>query len=279
VHPVVYLAAAIAIIAAVSLYGSIALGLAQQWYEDPNAAYGGVVAIAAVVIAARRWRSLAGLEFRGSWYGSAALAFAAGAYAIGTLAADVFMLRLSLLAFVIAAVWFVLGTAHLRMLAAPLMLLVVAIPLPSALVTELTLPLQLAASRCAAGLLQLAGVAVVRDGNVLTLNYITLEVAEACSGMRSLVTLIALIGVYAAAYEATVKRTVFLLAAAIPVAIAGNGLRVAFTGLLAARLGEGAAKGVVHDATGWVAFVLMCAALVAVQAMLSRTVRRVEPAI
>jgi exosortase len=175
-------------------------------------------------------------------------------------------------------VWFVLGTAHLRVLAAPLMLLVVAIPLPSALVTELTLPLQLAASRCAAGLLQLAGVAVVRDGNVLTLNYITLEVAEACSGMRSLVTLVALIAVYAVMCGATVRRTIFLLTAAVPVAIVGNGLRVAFTGLLAARLGDGAAKGFVHDATGWIAFVLMCAAIVLVHAAAARTVRFMEPA-
>jgi exosortase len=114
---------------------------------------------------------------------------------------------------------------------------------------------------------------------VLTLNYITLEVAEACSGMRSLVTLIALIGVYAAAYEATVKRTVFLLIAAVPVAIVGNGLRVAVTGVLAGRLGESAAKGAVHDATGWVAFVLMCAAIVGVHAALSRTVRRLDPAV
>ena len=96
--------------------------------------------------------------------------------------------------------------------------------------------------------------------------------------MRSLVTLVALIAVYAVACEATLRRTILLLLAAVPVAIAGNGLRVAFTGLLAAQLGDGAAKGFVHDATGWVAFVLMCAAIVAVHAAAARTVRLMEPA-
>jgi exosortase len=279
VRPLIWFAAAIVTIVAASLYASTIFGLAQQWYTDPNAAYGGIVAIAAAVIAARRWRSLAALPPTGSWWGAFGLCAAALVYAVGTLAADVFLLRLSLIAFLIATVWFAFGAAYLRMLAAPFMLLLVAIPLPSALVTELTLPLQLAASRCAEGLLQLAGVAVARDGNVLTLNYITLEVAEACSGMRSLVTLTALIAVYAATSEASVRRTVFLLIAAVPVAIAGNGLRVAFTGLLAARLGESAATGIVHDATGWVAFVLMCGAIVAVHAAVSRSARLTEHAI
>jgi exosortase len=181
--------------------------------------------------------------------------------------------------FAAGAAWFIGGAAHLRILAAPLALSVVAIPLPSALVTEVTLPLQLLASQVAAGTLGLVGVPVVRDGNVLTLSYITLEVAQACSGMRSLVTLIALVAVYGAVRELPLRRVLLLAAATVPVALAGNGLRVAFTALLASRLGADAARGFVHDATGWVAFVLMCAPLLALGVRLGsdRGQTRVRP--
>jgi exosortase len=168
---------------------------------------------------------------------------------------------------------FVCGTAHVRALAAPLVLCFAAIPLPSAVVTELTMPLQLAASQCAAGLLSTMGIDVVRDGNVLTLSYITLEVAEACSGMRSLVTLLALVAVYWGTCGASLRRALLLAAAVVPVSLAGNGLRVAATALLASRIGEDAVRGLVHDLTGFASFVVMCAALVAVHALTSRVTR------
>lgn len=258
-------------IAAAVMYGPVATNLARQWYQDPAAAYGGLVACAAVLAVHQRWARVRSLPLRGgSWLSIAALSSAAAAYAAGTLAADVFLLRASLVMFAASALWFLCGPAHLRTLGAPLVLLAAALPLPSAVVTELTMPLQLAASRCAAGLITLAGVDVVRDGNVLTLSYITLEVAEACSGMRSLVTLVALVAVYWALAGATVGRFVLLAAATVPVALAGNGLRVAVTALLASRIGERAASGGVHDATGVAAFAAMCGMLVAVHVAATR---------
>ncbi len=261
---------------AASIFAPVVLGLARQWYEDPNAAYGLLVVLAAAVAARRCWPHVLGLHGGGSHWGIAGLAAAAALYVVGTLAADVFLLRLSLIGFISGALWFICGTAHLRAMAVPLVLLLVSIPLPSAVVTELTLPLQLAASQCAAAILTAIGIDVIRDGNVLTLSYITLEVAEACSGMRSLVTLLALVAVYWGLTGASVKRALLLAAATVPVAIAGNGLRVAFTAVLASRIGEGAVRGMVHDATGFAAFVLMCAALAAVHVASTRHLRARE---
>lgn len=275
---VTWLVASAALAGAASIYAPIVAGLARQWYEDPNAAYGIFVAIAAGVAIRRRWAHVADLRAAGSPRGAAAIAGAALLYIVGTLAADVFLIRLSLIGFVAAALWFICGTAYVRALAVPLVLLLVAIPLPSAVVTEVTLPLQLAASKCAAALLGAIGIDVIRDGNVLTLNYITLEVAEACSGMRSLVTLLALVAVYWGVTGAPVRRALLLAAATVPVAIAGNGLRVAFTAVLASRLGEGAVGGIVHDATGFAAFILMCAALAAVHVVAARHLRTREAA-
>jgi len=274
-----WLAASAALVAAASIYAPVVSGLGRQWYEDPNAAYGALVAIAAAFAIRQRWFRVRTLTAAGSWCGLVAVAGAAALYGVGSLAADVFVLRVSLIAFAAAVLWFVCGSAHLRLLAVPLVLFLVSIPLPSAVVTELTMPLQLAASQCAAGLLDIAGVDVVRNGNVLTLNYITLEVAEACSGMRSAVTLLALVAVYWGIGGAPVRRVLMLAAATVPVAIAGNGLRVAFTAVLAGRMGEDAVRGVVHDATGFVAFVVMCLALAGVQALAMRRVRTLEAAV
>jgi exosortase len=267
------LAAVAAAAAAVSIYAPVAAGLVRQWYEDPNAAYGALVAIAAVFAMRQRWRRLTTLPREGSWLGLAGLAAAAILYAAGTLAADLFLLRISFVAFGAAVVWFVWGTPALRVMAVPIVLAAAAIPLPNALVTELTLPLQLGASQLATVLLGAVGIDVIRDGNVLTLSYITLEVAEACSGMRSLVTLLALVAVYWGTSGATLTRAAILAVAAVPVALAGNGLRVAFTAVLAGRIGENAVRGFAHDATGFVTFLVMGAALVGVHLLSSRTSR------
>lgn len=273
-----WIAAASVALAAASVYGPVLAGLVRQWYDDADAAYGAVVAIAAVVAIRQRWTTLRRSPLRPSSLGSAAFCGAVALYVAGTLAADVFLLRVSFVACAAAGVLFVCGHTHLRVLAAPLFLLLIAIPLPSALVTTFTMPLQLAASRSAVALLDLAAVPVVRDGNVLTLSHVTLEVVEACSGMRSLVTLLAITAVWASLRGVTRRGVVVLGLAALPVALAGNGLRIAFTGMLAAHIGEAAARGPIHEATGWIAFVAMCAALAAVHALGGRCVRVARPA-
>jgi exosortase len=262
-------AAAAASAAAAVLYAEVAAGLARQWYQDPDTAYGALVLAAAVIVARHRWPAFRSVAVRASGSGMAALVAAILLYIVATLAADVFLLRVSMVASGVATLWFVCGPDRVRALYPALVLCLVAIPLPSAVVTELTMPLQLAASRCAEVILSAGGVDVVRDGNVLTLSYITLEVAEACSGMRSMATLLSMVAVYWAMAPTATSRVWLLAAAAVPVAIAGNALRVVATALLASRMGEQAAAGRVHDATGFLAFVVMCGALAGVLLLVS----------
>jgi exosortase len=158
---------------------------------------------------------------------------------------------------------------------APLALLTLAIPLPAVLLTQLTLPLQLMASRVAAGVLWLAHVPVVRDGNLLTLPNITLEVAEACNGMRSVVSLVSVAAMCAAVIPLSARRSAMLIAAAVPIAIVGNGLRVAATGMLALSVGDAAVRGTLHELTGFVAFVAMCIATLALLRMTRPSTRPV----
>ena len=133
------------------------------------------------------------------------------------------------------------------------------------IVTHATMPLQLIASQVAAAVLQACQVPVLREGNLLMLDRVTLEVAEACSGLRSLVSLVSVTAVCAAFFSMSPRRVILLMAAAVPVAIVGNGLRVAATGLLSTWIGKAAAEGFLHDLTGYAAFVAMCAIILFLQ--------------
>jgi exosortase len=153
----------------------------------------------------------------------------------------------------------VAGTAYARTLFAPMALMALAIPLPAIIVTYLTLPLQLVSSQVAADMLQMSGMNVARQGNLLVLDHITLEVAEACSGLGSLLSLGSVAAVGAALLPIDRWGRMVMFAVVVPIAIIGNGLRVAATGWLSTWMGEMATKGAIHEATGFAAFLVMCA--------------------
>jgi exosortase len=177
----------------------------------------------------------------------------------------VFLTRLSLPLVLAGAIGFLAGSRALATIAAPLAFLAIAIPLPELVVNAVTLPLQFIASRIAEVTLAAASVPVYRDGNILTLPSATLEVAEACSGLRSLVSLVALGALIAWHTESRLLRRAAIVAAAVPIAIVMNGLRVAATGVVCETFGPRAASGGWHTFTGWITFVVSFAVLVAIQ--------------
>ncbi len=170
-------------------------------------------------------------------------------------------------------VLFLAGTAHLRILTFPLAFLLLAIPIPAILFNQIAFPLQLIASRLGEGLVSSFGVPVLREGNVIVLASTTLEVAEACSGIRSLVSLLTLGIVFGYFADRRTSARVLLALSTIPLAIAANGIRVAGTGIAAHYLGPAAAEGFFHSFSGWLVFVTAFLMLVAVE----RLIRLVLP--
>jgi exosortase len=168
------------------------------------------------------------------------------------------------------ALWFLAGPAVVRALAAPLIFLLIAIPLPALIANHVTLPLQFAASRIAEGTLAVVGVPVYRDGNMLELQSAALEVAEACSGLRSIVSLAAVAVVLAWAADMSLPRRAALVALTTPIAIVTNGLRIAATGLATEFWGPEIASGRWHTFTGWVTFVVSVVILLHAQRGLAR---------
>ena len=173
---------------------------------------------------------------------------------VGSVGAELFLQRFSLVVVLAGLVWLILGTAFLRELLFPLAFLVFMIPLPAIVMNAIAFPLQLFAAQSATFCMEVAGIPVLREGNTIVLSNTTLEVVEACSGIRSLQALLALGAVYGYFTQKVVWKRWALLFLSIPIAIAANAFRVAGTGFLAHFIGPEAAQGFYHSFAGWIVF-------------------------
>jgi exosortase len=261
------------------LYAGTARALAVQWFSSADASYGLILASVAVAIAFRR-RHLLPVRplFRDGLLSSTAglfvLVSGCALLVAGTIAADLFTTRFSFIVVTTGLIWFLAGRQAVRAFAAPLLFLVLAIPLPELIVNAITLPLQLIASRIAETALLAAGTPVIRDGNVLTLPRMTLQVAEACSGLRSAVSLVSVGVLLAWASRGTFLRKAAVVAAAVPVAVLANGLRIAAAGFASEAWGPAAAGGMWHELMGWLTFVACLSVLLEIQHQLDRATLR-----
>jgi exosortase len=238
------------------LYSRILLKLAHDWGTDDNYSHGFlVVPLVAYLIWERRGK-LNAAPVRPANSGLLVVAASLALLAAGVLGSELFLTRVSMLGVLVGSVLFLAGPSHLRILLFPIAMFLVAIPIPAIVFNQIAFPLQLLASRFGAAALAAAGVPVLREGNLMVLANTTLEVAEACSGIRSLMSLLTLgivIGYFTD--RRTWVRTLIALVT-IPIAIFANGVRVAGTGIAAHYVGPRAAEGFLHAFSGWLVFVL-----------------------
>lgn len=251
--------------ALVWLYGGILSSLARQWASDDNYSHGFFVVPLAVYFAWERRRALRDAPSRPSVVGLIAVAASLVVLLAGLLGAELFLTRISLIGVLAGIVLFVWGRDHLRILTLPLAFLILMIPLPAIIFNQIAFPLQLLASRAGELALSVAGIPVLREGNVLQLPSRTLEVAEACSGIRSLVSLLTLAIVLGYFTERRMGARVLIALAAIPIAILANAARVAGTGFASELVSPSAAEGFFHTFSGWLMFVVAFVGLLAVQ--------------
>ena len=241
------------------LYAPVLAAMGRQWVDDTTTAHGILLAAAAAVVVYRKLPDLRTRATSPDPWGIPLVVFGLLLFVLGSVGAEVFVVRLSLPIVAFGCILTLLGRGHARTLLSAFGLVLLAIPLPAVLITTLTMPMQLLASQLAEGLIAAGNIPVMRDGNLLRLDHATLEVAEACSGLRSATSLIAISAVGTALLGLSWIRGVLLMIAALPIAIFGNGARVAATGYLTQLFGEGAARGVPHELTGYAAFIVMCA--------------------
>jgi len=256
-------------------YAPVLWRLVQQWDSDPDMGHGFFVPLVAGFIGWQKRRELAALDASPNWWGLAVVLYGALQLYIATLGAELFLART---AFVISAIGIVLllgGSDYLRTLAFPLFLLFFMIPIPAVVYNSITFPLQILASKASTQALDILQIPVLREGNVMELAEQKLNVVEACSGIRSLLSLTFLSLVYGYFFESKTWMRVVLFGATIPIAIVANASRVTLTGVLTEYKPE-LAEGFFHTASGWVIFLVALAILMAVHQILNWGWRRID---
>src|SRR6266566_3637764 len=238
------------------LYAPILGRLAQQWWADPNFSHGFFVPVfSAFVMWQDRFR-LAAVPRKPSTWGLPVILLALSMLVLGVFGAELFLSRLSLIALAGGLVIFFLGWEMFRAVLFPLLFSILMVPIPAIVFSQITFPLQILASKLAAWSLPLCGVPVLREGNVINLPAMPLEVAEACSGIRSLLSLTTLAIMYGYLMETRPFIRTMLALASIPIAVAANGFRIIGTGLLVQYWDPDKAEGFFHAFSGWLIFVV-----------------------
>lgn len=236
------------------LYRDVIWKLVQAWIIDHNYSHGFLIpAIAGYFVWQRRERLVTAVS-RPSILGLFLIFVSLSTLFAGLLGSEAFLTRVSLILAIAGGIVFLYGWLHLKLIAFPLAFLLLMIPIPRIILDQVVFPLQLIASYLAEVTLSALHVPVLREGNLIVLANATLEVAEACSGLRSLVSLLTLAIVYGYFTDPRAGLRIALVLGTVPVAIIANGLRVAGTGLAAQHYGAKAAEAFFDTFSGWILF-------------------------
>ncbi len=277
-HPRLQALAVVLILVALlgAVYWKILGALVAQWWDDPNYSHGFLVPLFSLYLVWHQRAALRTLPRRASLVGIPVILTGIALLLLGDLGAENFLMRSSLIVIVAGLILFHLGTQVFRALLFPLGFLFFMIPLPGVIFYAVTFPLQRLAAEQAAWTLDMLGIPVLLDGNIIHLAQLSLGVTEACSGIRSIISLLA--GAMAWAYllfPGGWSMAVFA-AATVPITIFANAARVVLTGLIGQHFGVEYASGFFHEFAGWAIFIFAFACLLGVHTLIRLVRRRSE---
>jgi len=245
----------IVMILLVVLYGSALVKWGSDIWTDPNYSHGLLIPLVSLYILKQRFGQIRQTRPIPSNKGLLFILPALVLFILASVAGEQFSQRVSFIILIYGLVFFLEGKAIARLLLFPIALFLFAIPLPYIIYNAIAFPLKLVATRIAASVISVIGMPVFREGNVIHLPHITLEVADACSGIRSLMTLITLAFLLAIFQLRSFWKRTLLVILAVPIAVAANSGRVTATTLLT-KFNPAWASGTRHEITGWVTFVI-----------------------
>jgi len=250
------------------LYWPILRDLVAQWWDDANYNHGFLIPVFSAFLVWRERQRLAAIPLAPTSFGLAVLLGGIALLLLGDIGAENFLMRSSLIVILAGLVLFMAGRGILRAVLFPLGYLLFMIPLPGILFYAITFPLQRIAAEQAAWALDLLGVPVLLDGNIIHLSQISLGVTEACSGIRSLISLLAGAAAWAYLMLPAGWLSVLFVATAIPITIVANSARVVATGLIGQWFGVEYASGFFHEFAGWVVYIFAFACLILVYGLI-----------
>ena len=256
------------------LYAPVMKMLVFDWIHLPDFSHGFLIPLVSLYFVYERRNRISALSPSGNWTGLGWIVLGVSLLLLGKLAFEWFTMEFSLLVVIGGIILFLHGKEMLKTVFFPLAFLIFMLPIPSIILQRITFPMQLFASKVAAKSLDVVGIPVLREGNILLLANTSLEVVEACSGIRSLISLLALSVVFAYFSQKQMWKRGLLVLSTFPIAIIANAARVSGTGILAHYYGDSVAQGFFHGFSGWMIFVVAFACLFIVSSLIAKMKRR-----
>ena len=254
----------------VAVFYPIIPDMVTAWFKHSDNSHAVLVPLVSLYFLWEKRAEISRIPSQGSNAGLILLILCLLFYILSFIGGIAFFCRLALVTSLIAIVWSCMGTAILRSLAFPLGFLFFMIPVPDTLLGMVSFPLQLVATKISAELIGYCTIPIYREGNMLFFINTQLEVAEACSGIRSIMSLTMLSAIFAYISPGVIWCRVVLVVAAIPIAFIANILRVTGTGILAHFFGDRVARGFLHDFSGLAVFLFGLIILFALSEVLKK---------
>ncbi len=251
------------------LYYQIIFHMVNDWYNDSNYSHGFLIPFISGYIILKNKEGLSNIKIKSDSYGFLVLSVGLAFYVLGITGAELFTMRFSMIPVLLGIVYCLCGREMTKNLLVPVGFLVCMIPIPSILFNIVAFPLKLLAANVATTVIQFLNIPIVREGNIIHLSDITLEVADACSGIRSLMSMIALGVAYTYLFQNNMIKRLILVLFIVPITIAANVVRVTGTGILSHYVGSAAAQGFFHEFAGIFVFLVAFAMFITVGFFLS----------
>jgi exosortase len=259
------------------VYQHTIVKLVGDWATDDNYSHGFLIPFISGYMIWQKRDKLSEYAANPNLLGLLVLAAGMGMHIVGNVGAELFVMRVSIIVTLMGLSLYLLGKAITKEILLPLAYLVFMVPLPAIIWNQIAFPLQLFAAGITEQAVDLIGIPILREGNILHLPSTTLEVVDACSGLRSLVSLLALSAAFAYFVDLSKTSKWVLFLSAVPIAIGVNVVRLMVTAMMAHWVGPDTAHGFLHDASGMFMFAIAFALMLAVYWLLSRIEARMSP--